>query len=73
MFDLVQLAMRRATEKFGSENGITFSAACFSSEFMAIVGLTGPLDGRVVEGMLCGRQDVEQLSGGSHYRMIQSR
>ena len=55
MFDVVRLAMNRAVGSLGS-NDRTFNAAGFSQA--------------VVEAMLCGRNDVEQLRGEAHYRLL---
>lgn len=74
MFDLVHLAMRRAVAEFGGKDGDkVFNAAGFSVAFAALARITNGIDGCVVEAMLCGRGDVEQLSGGAHYRLIESR
>jgi len=64
MFDVVHLTMRRATEKFGGNDKV-FNGAGFGSELAKIAGLTNGVDGNLVEVILCGRNDVEQLSGGS--------
>lgn len=68
-FDVVRLAMNRACELFGGRDGV-FNSACFSQAFIRIAGVETNIDGRIVEAMLCGRQDVEQLSGGAHWRLI---
>lgn len=68
-FDLIRLAMNRACELFGGNDGV-FNGACFSQAFIRMAGVESNLDGRVVEAMLCGRSDVEQLSGGAHYRLV---
>lgn len=70
MFDVVNLAMRKASEKFGGSDRV-FNGAGFGVELMRIAGLNGGIDGKLVEVILCGRGDVEQLSGGSHYRFIE--
>ena len=69
-FDLVKLAMNRAAQRFGGSDGI-FNGACFSSAFCELAGAASVLDGKIVEAMLCGRHDCIQLSGGSHYKMIE--
>ena len=69
MNDLVNLAMRRAVVKFGGKNNV-FNAAGFGVELMKLAGLQGVLDGDLVEAILCGRDDVIQLSGGAHYMLI---
>lgn len=71
-FDLVRLAMNRAAERFDPRD-LVFNAANFSHAFMELAGLEGSLDGRIVEAMLCGRPDCEQLSGGSHYIIIERK
>ena len=74
-FDLIYLAMLRAVRKFegAGNDGKLFNGACFSGEFCALAGVVGPIDGHIVRAMLCGRQDVEILSGGSHYRLIETK
>ncbi len=71
MFDLVHLAMRRAAELFGGsgENLNVFNAAGFGVASQKLAGVVCHLDGKMVETILCGRDDVEQLSDGSHYRL----
>lgn len=69
-FDLVRLAMSRACEKFGGNGTFIFNSAGFGSELRRLAGLDGGMDGRLVEAVLCGRDDVEILSGDSHFRMI---
>ncbi len=71
MFDVVHLAMRRAAQKFGGDDNV-FNGAGFGTELMKLSNLSGGVDGNLVEVILCGRCDVEQLSGGSHYRLIES-
>lgn len=73
MFDLVHIAMRRAVKAFGDRKDNLFNAACFGTEFCKLAGVVGGLDGHVVEAILCGRGDVEQLSGGAHYRLIEKK
>jgi hypothetical protein len=70
MFDLVSLAMRRAAESFGGDKKV-FNGAGFGLQLMKLARLEGAIDGNLVEAILCGRDDVEQLSGGSHYRLIE--
>lgn len=71
MFDVVHVAMRRAAVKFGGNDGV-FNVAGFGTELMKLANLDGGVDGNLVEVILCGRDDVEQLSGGSHYRFIEA-
>ena len=68
--DLISWVMVRAVDKFGGRSDGTFNGACFSAAWNEITGLSGGLDGRAVAAMLHGRNDVETLSGGSHYRLI---
>jgi hypothetical protein len=68
MFDVIHLAMLKACREFGDR--VVFNGACFSSAFTEIAGVRTCLDGHVVRAMLCGRGDVEVLSGGAHYRVI---
>jgi hypothetical protein len=72
MFDMVHVAMRRAIAKFGSDDKV-FNGAGFGSELSRMANLLGGVDGNLVEVILCGRDDVEQLSGGSHYRLIEKK
>lgn len=69
MNDLVSWVMVRAEDKFGGNDG-TFNAAGFSTAWKEITGLSSGLDGRAVRAMLHGRQDVQQLSGGSHFKKV---
>lgn len=71
MNDLIHFVMEQAVRRFNS--GDKFNGAVFSAAFMQTAGLDGSLDGRVVRAMLCGRDDVEVLDGGSHYRMVGKR
>lgn len=70
MFDVVHIAMRRAAEKFGGNDKV-FNGAGFGTELAKVANLASGVDGNLVEVILCGRDDVEQLSGGSHYRLIE--
>jgi hypothetical protein len=72
MFDVVHIAMRRAVDNFGGNDNI-FNGAGFGSEMMKLASLSGGIDGNLVEAILCGRDDVEQMSGGSHYRLIEGK
>jgi len=72
MFDVVHVAMRRAVEKFGGD-GKVFNGAGFGTELAKLANLTNGVDGNLVEVILCGRDDVEQLSGGSHYRLVERK
>lgn len=70
MFDMVHIAMRRAARKFGGSDKV-FNGAGFGTELMKLANLRGGVDGNLVEAILCGRDDVVQLSGGSHYQLIE--
>jgi len=70
MFDVVHLSMRRAVEKFGGNDKV-FNAAGFGIQLAKLANLANGIDGNLVEVILCGRDDVEQLSSGSHYRLIE--
>jgi hypothetical protein len=72
MFDVVHVAMRRAVEKFGGDDKV-FNGAGFGTELAKLANLTNGVDGNLVEVILCGREDVEQLSGGSHYRLLEKQ
>lgn len=71
-FDVVRVAMRRAVESFGGKDKV-FNGAGFGVQLMKLANLQGSIDGNLVEAILCGRTDVEQLSGGSHYRLIEKK
>lgn len=70
MFDVVHLAMRRACKRFGGGDRV-FNGAGLGIELMKLANLNGSIDGDLVEVILCGRDDVRQLRGGSHYQMIE--
>ena len=52
---------------------LMFNGAGFSHQICKLAGVEGPIDGHLVKAILCGRVDVEILSGGSHYRLIESK
>lgn len=58
--DFVHMVARRAVEFFVSDptGHRIFSSANFSSAFCRMIGIKGPLDGLVVEAILCGRSDI---------------
>jgi NAD(P)-dependent dehydrogenase (short-subunit alcohol dehydrogenase family) len=70
MSDVVNLAMRRAVKSFGGNDGV-FNGAGFGIQLMKLANLDGVIDGNLVEVILCGREDVIQLQGGSHYLMLE--
>ena len=67
MNDLVGLAAKRAADRFGHETD--FTAATFSHELMGLAGLNGAIDGRLVEVILRGRDDVENTGIDGYYRL----
>ena len=69
--DKVRKACEKAVFDFGS-NRIDgkFNAAAFSVAFREITGMSEGLDGEYVRAILSGRDDVEELSGGSHFRLV---
>jgi len=71
MNDLVNFAMERACEIFSSDDK-TFNNSSFSKALQEIGGLQSVIDGRIVRMILLGRNDVEMLPGGCHYRYITS-
>ena len=68
MNDIVRLVCERAVERFGGRGGM-FNSANFSHCLSQVSGARGSIDGRIVRSVLCGRSDIEVLSGGSHYRI----
>lgn len=72
-FDLVYFAMLNAVRDFGDKGDKIFNGAGFSHAFCKLAGVEGPMDGHIVRAILCGRQDTEILSGGSHYRLIETK
>ena len=73
--DAVSFAMKKATELFGFDkpNGYkdgVFNLSCLSAAICKITGLKGPIDGNLLAFVLIGRQDVEKLSGGCHYKFL---
>lgn len=68
-FDLVRLAMIQACQRYRA-GGDLFCAAGFGLALKRIAGLEGVIDGHLVRAILCGRGDVEILSGNSMFRML---
>ncbi len=70
MTSVIVKAMIDAAALFGGSkcDGV-FNAACFSTAFKCIANLHGTIDGNLVAAILEGRNDVERLKGGSHYRI----
>ncbi len=73
MNDAVQLACRHAMHSFGGPSDGLFNAAGFGKALMRIAGCSGGIDGNVVRAILCGRSDVEVMSGGAHFRLVEAR
>lgn len=69
--DLIRLAMEQAAQNFGGDS-LIFNSAGFAVAFARLAGVNGALDGKYVRAMLTGRSDVEVLSGGAHYRLIET-
>lgn len=74
MTELIRDAMILATSHFGGNDGV-FNAANFSQAFRTLcyerlgARLVTSLDGHVVRGILAGREDVDMLYGGNHFRV----
>jgi len=68
--DMVRLAIDRAVKQFGDKGDGIFHAAGFGSALHELAGVTGSMDGLVVRTVLTGRDDVEILPGGNHYRRL---
>ena len=66
--DLIHLAMCRAADRYGGNSGV-FNGAGFSHALIHFAKTNRQLDGEVVAVILCGRDDVDCLAGGSHYRI----
>lgn len=72
--DLISLVCRQAVLKFWGQGMAdnVFSLSCFSSCLSRVAGLSIIIDGNVCRAILCGRRDIEVLSGGCHYRLLES-
>ena len=72
MNDMIHYMALRAVVRFGTEGEKNvFNAACFSQAISDITGVKGETDGRVIQALLTGRQDIEIMSGGSHYKLLE--
>ena len=69
MNDMMSFAMYRACIYFGGSDK-TFNLAGLSKAITKIAGVKTQIDGRILRALLVGRNDVEMLSGGCHYRMV---
>ena len=73
MNDAVQLAARHACERFGQRGDGIFNAAGFGLALNRLAGLRGGIDGNLVAAILCGRDDIKVLRGGSHFRLLEEQ
>lgn len=72
MNDMVHYMALRAVDRFGDEGEKNvFNGACFSQAMIDITGVKVTTDGRVVRALLTGRPDIEIMSGGSHYKLLE--
>ena len=69
MNDGLHFAMSRACRKFGGADDGIFNLAGLSAAIVEISGLKACIDGEILRALLVGRDDVEEMSGGSHYRL----
>jgi hypothetical protein len=60
MNDLIHLACLNACRSFGGNDGV-FTSATFGLEMSRLANLATPMDGRMVEVVLCGRQGIKVL------------
>jgi hypothetical protein len=60
MNDLIHLACLNACRFFGGNDGV-FTSATFGLEMSRLANLATPMDGRMVEVVLCGRQGIKAL------------
>lgn len=72
MNDMIHYAMQRAVKTFGDKGDNIFSNACLSSELCKITNISGVIDGEIIKAITAGRPDVEPLSGGSHFKLIEA-
>ena len=74
MNDLIRLAASRAVDSFGGSGDTknVFNGAGFSQEFVKMSPTSEQIDGHIVRMMLTGRPDVQVLSGGAHYRLVEA-
>lgn len=70
MNDMLHYAMHRACRKFDGKGSRMFNLAGLSAAICEIVGLSSAvIDGEILKALLIGREEVEEMSGGSHYRL----
>lgn len=60
MNDLIYLACLNACRSFGGNDGV-FTSATFGLEMSRLANLATPMDGRMVEVVLCGRKGIKAL------------
>ena len=66
--DLIGYVCQRAVRAFGGNDNV-FNAACFSNALEKVTGVKRVTDGETVKAILWGRQDIEALPGGAHYKL----
>lgn len=66
--DLIGYICLRATKSFGGNDGM-FNAAGFSNQLEKITGVKRTMDGETVRAILWGREDIEALPDGAHYKL----
>ena len=70
MNDMLNFAMERACRIYGDENdGGVFTLSTLSEAICKIAGIKGVIDGDILRVILIGRDDIERLKGGCHYRL----
>ena len=74
MNDLIRLVCERAVQRFSHDpkNLKVFNGAGFSQALVAMGSTTTQIDGHIVRMILTGRDDVQILAGGAHYRLIEN-
>jgi hypothetical protein len=60
MNDLIHLACLNACRSFGGNDGV-FTSATFGLEMSRLANLATPMDGQMVEVVLCGRKGIKAL------------
>jgi len=72
MNDMIHYIAVRAIQRFGTEGEKNvFNGTCFSQAITDVTGVKAETDGRVVRALLTGRSDIEIMSGGSHYKLLE--
>ena len=70
MNDMLHFAMLRACIIFGNQGDNLFNNVSLAQALSSISGVDAVLDGSLVKALLVGRDDVEVLSGGCHFRVL---